>query len=211
MRRRLAALLLAALLGGCGGLTPVEPPAPTVPPVVDARMSAASLALGIDLLKQVYAGENALLSPVSASLVLSLTGGGARGETQQEFWRALRFDALAPEDAFAELADKSYSAAVNEAAFGTQAGTDKVSNWTAEQTRGKIEKLLEETSPDTVMVLANALCFKGAWSEAFDPKLTRGGTFTTAAGAERTLFFMERNGEWEMLTARAPGSGDPAV
>ncbi|MBP2016967.1 serine protease inhibitor [Symbiobacterium terraclitae] len=53
-----------------------------------------------------------------------------------------------------------------------------------------------------MVVLASALYFRGAWSEAFDPKLTRGGTFTTAAGARRTLLFMERDGEGEKLTNR---------
>lgn len=248
MRQFLAALL-AALLAGCGGLTPGEPPGPTAALMeVDARLSAASVAFGIDLLKEVYDGGNALLSPVSASLVLSITGGGARGETQQEFWRALRLDALAADeihagnqalqavltrpdprvevalanaiwhrpdvavlDAFADMAGEYYGAAVDEADFGTRAGTDKINDWTAEQTRGKIEKLFDETlGGNTVMVLANALYFKGAWSEAFNPKLTRGGTFTTAAGAERTLLFMERDGEWAVLTAD-PGGSESAV
>lgn len=241
MRRMASALLLTALLAGCGGLA--QNPAAELPEV-DPRVGQATVAFGIDLLKEVYTGENALLSPVSASVVLSLTGAGARSETQAEFWQALRLDGLTPdeiqagnralhtvltrpdpkvevnlanavwhrpdvavEEAFVDLAGKYYGAAVDEAEFGTRAGTDKINDWTAEQTRGKIEKLFEETSRNTVMVLANALYFKGAWSEAFDPQQTRGGTFTTASGAERTVFFMERDGEWEVLAAgQAEGS-----
>ncbi len=245
MRRMASALLLTALLAGCGGLAP-NPAAEL--PEVDPRVGQATVAFGIDLLKEVYTGENALLSPVSASVVLSLTGAGARGETQAEFWQALRLDGLTPdeiqagnralhavltrpdpkvevnlanavwhrpdvavEEAFVDLAGKYYGAAVDEAEFGTRAGTDKINDWTAEQTRGKIEKLFEETSRNTVMVLANALYFKGAWSEAFDPQQTRGGTFTTASGAERTVFFMERDGEWEVLATGQAEGGERTV
>ena len=245
MRRMAAALLLTALLAGCGGRVP-DSRAP--PPEVDARLGAASVAFGIDLLKEVYNGGNALLSPVSAGIVLSLTGAGARGETQAEFWEALRLDGLtqeeiqagnrslhavltrpdpkvevslanavwrrpdvAVEDDFVDLARTYYGATVDEAEFGTPAGTARLNEWTDEATRGKIKKLLEQTTPDTVMVLANALYFKGAWSAAFDPQRTRGGTFTTAAGTERTVFFMERDGQWEVLGPGEAHTGEARV
>ena len=44
---------------------------------------------------------------------------------------------------------------------------EQVNNWCSNKTHGKIEKILDELTPDTVMVILNAVYFKGEWSSKF--------------------------------------------
>lgn len=51
-----------------------------------------------------------------------------------------------------------------------------INSWISEQTHGQISDILKEgdVSADTIMLLVNALHFKGRWSEyGFDPNFTK--------------------------------------
>jgi len=54
-----------------------------------------------------------------------------------------------------------------------------INDWVAEQTRDKIRDLLRQgdLSPGMMLVLTNAIYFKGDWLTQFDPKKTRDGRF----------------------------------
>ena len=49
---------------------------------------------------------------------------------------------------------------------------DVINSWVAEKTRDKIQNLIENLSPTTVMVLTNSIYFKSFWASPFDPNLT---------------------------------------
>ena len=53
----------------------------------------------------------------------------------------------------------------------------QVNEWCNEKTHGKIQKILEQLTPTTLMVLLNAVYFKGKLDEKFDEKDTRNKTF----------------------------------
>ncbi|GBN65976.1 Serpin B8 [Araneus ventricosus] len=53
----------------------------------------------------------------------------------------------------------------------------EINDWVKEKTNGKIEKLLQQLSPATALVLLNAVYFKGTWETQFDPKKTKDGVF----------------------------------
>ncbi|MGA2069463.1 MAG: serpin family protein [Thermoguttaceae bacterium] len=69
----------------------------------------------------------------------------------------------------------------------------QVNTWVAEQTRGRIPRLM---SPDAkpadpvALVATNAVYFKGAWLEIFDSGKTRPADFTTAAGKKTRVAMM---------------------
>lgn len=69
--------------------------------------------------------------------------------------------------------------------------------WVAKQTHGKITKLFNpgDLTPETALVLANAVYFKGAWKHGFDADQTRDGRFTTADGNKITVPFMRYNSD----------------
>jgi serine protease inhibitor len=62
-----------------------------------------------------------------------------------------------------------YNAEVNALDFSDANGAkDIINNWVAENTNDKIESIVDQIDPGTVMFLINAIYFKGAWKYTFD-------------------------------------------
>ncbi|CAL1292433.1 unnamed protein product [Larinioides sclopetarius] len=72
-----------------------------------------------------------------------------------------------------------YRAVVRDVDFSTEAPkiVEEINEWVREKTNGKIEKLLDELSPSTILVLLNAVYFKGTWKIEFDREDTRDQIF----------------------------------
>ena len=65
------------------------------------------------------------------------------------------------------------------------AGADAVETinaWAAQATDGVVPRLLSALEPDDALVLANAVQFKGEWSQPFDPARTAPLPFHLASG-----------------------------
>ncbi|GFU16317.1 serpin B8 [Nephila pilipes] len=67
-----------------------------------------------------------------------------------------------------------YHASIRKTDFANNAdeAVKEINDWVKEKTNGKIENLLEELEPSTLMVLLNAVYFKGKWKVPFDPRFT---------------------------------------
>ena len=141
--------------------------------------------------------RNLIISPLSAYQVLSLTSNGAKRITLIEMLVALSntnldelnkmnlailntakkfksieianavMTAFTPEEKFTNMA-YTYEATV-EALRDVQ----QVNYWCQVKTHDKIKKILDSIEPNTVMILLNAIYFKGTWTKQFDPKNTR--------------------------------------
>jgi len=72
-----------------------------------------------------------------------------------------------------------------------------INAWVEGQTNGKIVELLhqDDLTVDTVLVLTNAIYFKGRWLLQFDPEDTREEEFTTATGERIKVPMMGLTGE----------------
>jgi serpin B len=74
--------------------------------------------------------------------------------------------------AFLEVARQQYQANVKEADFvtGAEAAREEINRWVAQETKEKIQQVLPPGSLNdiTLMVLANAIYFKGAWAQPFE-------------------------------------------
>ena len=109
---------------------------------------------------------------------------------------------------FLEQNRNFYDARITELDFGHPDAAKTINDWVKEQTRGKIEEIVEPPiHPLTVLFLINALYFKGAWSEEFDPELTRELPFIMADGESRAHPIMFKEGEFRYLD----GEGFQAV
>ncbi len=90
-------------------------------------------------------------------------------------------------DAFLTTCAGYYKAPIYRAPFDM--GTvKKVNDWVKENTDGMIDKLLEDFSSETRMLLVNALCFDAKWQSPFIH--TYEGSFTCSDGSETEVEFM---------------------
>ena len=72
-----------------------------------------------------------------------------------------------------------YDAMVDNLDFFDKAGSAaKINKWCSDHTEGLIPKVLDETDPDMLAYLLNALYFKSKWSEQFEKNATRNLVFT---------------------------------
>ena len=79
--------------------------------------------------------------------------------------------AFTPKESFVDIA-LQYESSIEPLKSVTQ-----VNNWCNLKTHGKIPKIMDQLPPNTVMVLLNALYFKGEWVKEFSENLTIIRTF----------------------------------
>ena len=79
--------------------------------------------------------------------------------------------------AFATVLRDSFGARVERLDFSDPGSVDRINAWVSEATAGAIPQVISELEPDDVLVLANALRFRGDWSQSFDPEKTAPAAF----------------------------------
>ncbi|HQE84326.1 MAG TPA: serpin family protein [Candidatus Hydrogenedentes bacterium] len=67
---------------------------------------------------------------------------------------------------------------------------DKINAWVNDKTEGKIDKILEQLSPNSVCVLLNAIYFKSLWESQFEKSNTRNAPFMVSPGKEVSVPLM---------------------
>lgn len=78
-------------------------------------------------------------------------------------------------------------------------GLDKINGWVKEKTEGKIEKILEKLSPNSVCVLLNAIYFKGNWASQFKREATQDAPFRMGPVTEAKVPLMYQKGHYKLL------------
>jgi serpin B len=86
-----------------------------------------------------------------------------------------------------------FNAAAGALDFSSPSALQTINRWAKDNTNGKIEKVLNEISPDAVMFLMNALYFKGSWTTRFDEDQTSPGIFCLDDGTTITVTMMKGN------------------
>lgn len=78
-----------------------------------------------------------------------------------------------------------------------------INQWVEKQTYDKIQDLIAKgiLGRDTVLVLTNAIYFKGQWASRFDPKRTADGPFTLADGKTVQARLMNQTADARYLQA----------
>jgi serpin B len=92
-----------------------------------------------------------------------------------------------------------YAAEVATLDFGLPAATQRINNWVKEHTRDRIPTIVDDLPPDQLLVLVNAVYFKGAWTESFDPDRTENRPFTLANGETIQHPLMAQGGDYLYL------------
>jgi serine protease inhibitor len=95
---------------------------------------------------------------------------------------------------FLKIVENEYQANLKQADFKTDAESARgeINRWISQKTREKIRNLLPPKSldPQTKIVLANAVYFKGAWSRPFEKSATKSLPFHLTPSTEVRAAFM---------------------
>jgi serine protease inhibitor len=93
-----------------------------------------------------------------------------------------------------------FRAELAEIDFAAPEAAQTVNDWVKEQTRDKIEEIVEAPiDPRTIMFLINAIYFNGAWTAEFNTDLTREIPFTLPGGKSKDHPVMFQEGEYRYL------------
>eukprot|EP01010_Urceolus_cornutus_P003740 NODE_543_length_1560_cov_261.755791_g409_i0.p1 GENE.NODE_543_length_1560_cov_261.755791_g409_i0~~NODE_543_length_1560_cov_261.755791_g409_i0.p1 ORF type:complete len:405 (-),score=88.86 NODE_543_length_1560_cov_261.755791_g409_i0:212-1426(-) len=152
---------------------------------VGIALSVLSLGADGDTLRELRSvlahdqiGDEATVTAANQVLMQAMVGAaGVQFQTANSIWcRADDSDIL---PAFKQAAQSGYAAT----AFPlTQA--EPINSWCAEHTDGKISHIIDLVTSATVMVIVNAIYFKGTWKTMFDKEATKPGTFHILGGGE---------------------------
>ena len=80
----------------------------------------------------------------------------------------------------------------------------EINQWASDQTQGRITDLISpgQVSPDTRLVLANAIYFRAIWQHPFDPWATRAETFNARNGTEVDVPMMRQTHSFRFMSER---------
>lgn len=93
---------------------------------------------------------------------------------------------------FVSRVRNAFKAEVGGVDFADPATTRRINDWVKDRTKGTIPKLVDQLPPNLVMLLMNAVYFKGDWTSAFDPDRTTTGTFAAPSGPVDAKFMSQR-------------------
>ncbi len=198
----------------------------------DGSFAAANAQFSLALLQHSYKSEeNVVLSPYSALTALAMTANGAQGETlsQMEAAFGLPMDTLnrylagfAPsnelqsanslwireglpvEQNFLQTNADYYNASVYRANFD-QKTVDDINAWVKKHTKERIDKIVNEISPEVMLYLINALSFDAKWADPYKDTQLIDDDFTAANGEVQTVEMLRSSEHRYLETAQATG------
>jgi serine protease inhibitor len=98
---------------------------------------------------------------------------------------------------FLQVMEKDYRTSITPLDYANpNPARQRINGWVKEQTQDRIEELIQPgiLSSDTVLVLANAVYFKGPWLQPFDPQQTRSAPFHVAPNRTVSVPTMQQTG-----------------
>lgn len=96
------------------------------------------------------------------------------------------------EQTFLDTDRKYFGAEVSTLDFSDPAAADTVNEWVADNTNGRIDKLVDAFAPATVLALVNAVHFLADWEKPFESDATQPDIFTLASDDEVEIDFMNQ-------------------
>lgn len=90
-----------------------------------------------------------------------------------------------------------FKAEVTDLDFSQKTSLDKINSWVSNNTQKRIEKIMDSIDPDTLLILINAIYFKGDWTNKFDKELTKDMDFTLADDKKVKASMMSQNDDFK--------------
>lgn len=89
-----------------------------------------------------------------------------------------------------------YTARISNLDFTDISSPAIINDWVNENTRGKINKIIEKIEPSQVLFLINAIYFKGSWTNEFDKQQTTEYPFYLSSGQKKQHLMMSQSGDY---------------
>ena len=186
---------------------------------MDGAAVRAVTGFGVELLKSSMDGGNALVSPLSVMQAMAMPANGAAGDTLAQMEAAfgldrdslngtmaawadslapgtamangiwLREGAVEPEEAFLQANADYYGAGVFAVPFDGSTAAD-INGFVAANTKGRIDRIVEEIPAGAMLYLVNALSFDGTWEDIYREDQVYDGIFVTESREERPVQLM---------------------
>jgi serine protease inhibitor len=106
---------------------------------------------------------------------------------------------------FFDTVSHYFSARVAGLDFNSPASVDRINTWVDTATAGKITRVIDVIDPETVMLLMNAIYFKGSWRSRFDVARTHSAPFATERGTSYAAQLMHLEDQ-ELALAHVDGA-----
>jgi len=100
------------------------------------------------------------------------------------------------ENDFLDINKKWYNATIEDIDLQEARTSDIINQWVRENTKGKIPFLVESLDQRTVLFIANAVYFKGIWTNVFEISRTNEEEFTLEDGSKKKLPMMVQEEEF---------------
>jgi serine protease inhibitor len=170
-----AALNLSMVLNGADGQTKQEILAALS---LSASEISAINAANARLIKMIRTPANSVTLSVADSL-----------------WVNSRRATLLPD--YLKRMQASYDAEMADLDFSNPSAAQRINSWAAKETQGKIPKIIDRIEPAELVLLLNAVYFKGQWTQKFDKAKTQQSGFTLDSGSAKQVARMAQSGRFD--------------
>jgi serpin B len=103
---------------------------------------------------------------------------------------------------FAEQASADFRARIAALDFSNPNSANEINAWASSSTHGRIAEVVSPPiDPNTRVIVANAIYFKGRWARQFDQALTRPQPFTLLGGVQKPAPMMRQSGNFKYCEA----------
>ena len=89
-----------------------------------------------------------------------------------------------------------YAAQITNLNFSNPGAKNIINSWIKEATQGKIERVVNNITPEDVLLLINAIYFKGNWANQFDQNLTTAESFHISDNFSKPHPLMSQTGKY---------------
>jgi serine protease inhibitor len=170
-----AALNLSMVLNGTDGQTRQE------------MLSALSLkGTELSALNEANAQLIKVIRAPAQSITLSVT---------DSLWVDSRHVTLRPD--YVKQTQAWYDAEMTDLDFSNPSAATRINSWASKETHGRISKVIDRIDPADLVLLLNAVYFKGQWTHKFDKAQTQQRDFTLAGGSVKQASRMAQSGRFD--------------
>src|SRR4030042_1757466 len=108
-------------------------------------------------------------------------------------------DRISPKQSFIDILEDFYSAESKAFSITDPAAPDKINDWIGENTNGLIKEMIDKLEDNTVMLIINAIYFKGKWKLQFDEKDTGQEPFYKSGGISVDVPMMNQKEDFKIF------------